>query len=117
MTGRTGSEDFSSSEKLQASVMPQRPKQISTLLYCLGEEAEAVLMSTNETTEDQAGYKKVLEKFDSFFQVRKTSFMNKSGSNHRNQQSRETAEQYIMILYEFVEHCEYRDMKEQLSGD
>jgi predicted dehydrogenase len=29
-------------------------KQISTLLYCLGEEAESVLVSTNATEEDHA---------------------------------------------------------------
>lgn len=31
-------------------------KQISTLLYCLGEEDEAILTSTNATTEDRAEY-------------------------------------------------------------
>ena len=46
-------------------------KQVSTLLYSLGEEAEAVLTSMNTTDAERKEYKKVLEKFDSFFQVRK----------------------------------------------
>jgi len=60
-------------------------KQISTLLYCLGEEAEAVLTSTNATTEDRADYKRVLEKFDSFFQVRKNIIYERARFNRRNQ--------------------------------
>ena len=36
--------------------------QISTFLYCLGEEAEAVLTSTNATTDDCKDYEFTLEK-------------------------------------------------------
>ena len=41
-------------------------KQISTLLYCLGEDAESVLTSTNATEEDRKDYDKVLKLFDDF---------------------------------------------------
>jgi len=71
-------------------------KQISTLLYCLGEEAEAVLSSTNATTDDQKDYTCILEKFDSFFNVRKNVIFERARFNHQSQQSGETAEQYIM---------------------
>ena len=37
-------------------------KQVNTLLYCLGEEAESVLMSTNITDEDQKDYSKGIKK-------------------------------------------------------
>ena len=37
-------------------------KQVSTLLYSLGEEAEAVLTLTNATDVERKEYKKVLEK-------------------------------------------------------
>ena len=42
-------------------------KQVNTLLYCMGEEAEAVLASTNATEDDQKTYATVLAKFDEFF--------------------------------------------------
>ena len=48
--------------------------------YCLGEEAEAVLSSTNATAEERNDYDQVLAKFDSFFQVQRTFFMNARGS-------------------------------------
>ena len=41
-------------------------KQVSTLLYCLGEEAETVLASTNITDEQRKVYDTVISKFDSF---------------------------------------------------
>ena len=46
-------------------------RQVSTLLYCLGDEAEDVLSSTNISEEDKANYGKVLEKLNGFFKVRK----------------------------------------------
>jgi hypothetical protein len=39
-------------------------KQISTFLYCLGDEAESVLASTNTTAEDRQSYDRILAKFD-----------------------------------------------------
>ena len=46
-------------------------KQVSTFLYCLEEEAESVLASTGTTQDIRKEYRKVLEKVNGFFQVRK----------------------------------------------
>ena len=46
-------------------------RQISTLLYCMGEDAEETLTSTNITEEDRKEYARVVRKFDEFFKVRK----------------------------------------------
>ncbi len=43
--------------------------QISTLLYCMGEEAEDVLNATGISEEDKKDYAKVLQQFDDHFQV------------------------------------------------
>ena len=56
-------------------------------------------------------------KFDSFFQVRKNVIYERAGFNRRNQQSGETAEQYIMALYDLVEHCNYGALKEEMIRD
>ena len=40
--------------------------QASTLFYCLGADAEDILLTTNITTEHWKKYQKVLEKFDNF---------------------------------------------------
>ena len=44
--------------------------QISTILYCLGEEADDVLLSTNITEEQEKKHADVLAKFDEHFKVR-----------------------------------------------
>ena len=46
-------------------------RQVNTLLYCLSEEAEEILASTNIGEEDRKKYDSVLAKFNSFFSVRK----------------------------------------------
>jgi len=92
-------------------------KQVSTFLYCLGEEAESVLASTNATEADRADYTRVLEKFDAFFKVRKNVIYERARFNRRTQQSGETAEQFIMTLYDLAEHCEYGDMKDEMIRD
>ena len=92
-------------------------KQISTLLYCLGEEAEAVLTSTNPTDEEQQSYDAVIAKFDGFFRVRKNTIFERARFNRRNQCEGESAEHYIMALYELAENCDYRDMKSEMIRD
>ena len=93
-------------------------KQVNTLLYCMGEEAEAVLASTNATEDDRKTYATVLAKFDAFFQVRKNVIYERARFNRRNQQSGETAEEYIMALYKLVESCDYGDdIKEEMIRD
>ena len=55
-------------------------RQVSTLLYCMGEEAEDVLTSTSITTDEKKDYETVLGKFNEYFKVRKTSFLRGLGS-------------------------------------
>ena len=92
-------------------------KQVSTFLYCLGEEAESVLASTGVTTDDRKDYATVLEKVDGFFQVRKNVIYERARFNRRNQQSGETAEQYIMALYDLAQHCNYGEMRDEMIRD
>ena len=54
------------------------PRQINTLLYCLGEDAKDVLTSTEILNEDRKKYAQVLAKSDSFFQPRKNFIFEKS---------------------------------------
>ena len=95
----------------------EETKQISTFLYCLGEEAEAVLSSTNATADDRKEFSRGLDKFDSCFKVRKNVIYERARFNRRNQQSGEPAEQYIMALYDLAEHCNYGDMRDEMIRD
>ena len=103
----------------EASGLSDKPpsKQISTFLYCLGEEAESVLASINATADDCRDFDRTIAKFDAYFTVRKNVIYERAWFNRQNQQSGDTAEQYIMALYTFSENCEYGDMTGEMIRD
>ena len=74
-------------------------KQASTLLYCLGEQAETVLASTNITEEQRKVYDTVISKFDSFFKVTRNVIFERARFNRRVQLEGESAEKFIVELY------------------
>ena len=93
------------------------PRQVSTLLYCLGETAEDVLRSTHISDDDRKKYDTVLGKFEEFFQVRKNVIFERARFNRRHQLQDETSEQYITALYHLVENCAYGDLKDEMISD
>ena len=82
--------------------------RISTLLYCLGEEANDVLSSTNISAEDRKKYDQVMGKLDEYFQVRKDMIYERARFNRHDQLDGETAEEYITALYALVKTCDYK---------
>ena len=92
-------------------------RQVSTLLYCLGEQAEAVLTSTNATAAERAVYATVLSKFDEFFKVRKNVIFERARFNRRNQHEGESAEDYIVALYDLAENCDYGALQSEMIRD
>ena len=92
-------------------------KQITMLLYCLGEQSEAVFESTKPTEEERKDYTKVLEKFDAFFAVRKNVIFERARFNRRNQQPGENVDQYIMALHTLAASCNYGAMEDELIRD
>ena len=92
-------------------------RQVSTLLYCLGGEADDVLTSTNITEDERKQYASVFEKFDDFFKVRKNVIFERARFNRRNQLDGESSETYITVLYGLVENCEYGAMRDELLRD
>ena len=98
-------------------VKEDEERQVNTLLYCLGEDADDVLTSTNISDENRKKYTEVLQKFDSHFKVRKNVIFERARFNARAQGEGESIEQYITSLYNLVEHCEYGPLKEEMIRD
>ena len=82
-------------------------KQVSMLLYCMGETAEDVLTSTDISADELKKFDSVITKFDSFFKVRKNVISEHARFNRRSQDDGESAEEFITSLYQLVENCEY----------
>ena len=92
-------------------------RQVNTLLYCLGEEADDVLASTDISNDARRKYDDVINKFDSFFKVCKNVIFERARFNRRNQHEGETSEQYITVLYSLVESCEYGELRDEMIRD
>ena len=86
-------------------------------MYCLGEEADDVLTSTNPTEEERKDYATIMAKLDGYFQVRKNTIYERARFNRRNRLEGESAEQYITALYGLIGNCEYGPLKEELLRD
>ena len=92
--------------------------QISTLLYCMGEDADDVLTTTAISNADRAKYTKVMEKLDEFYGVRTNVIYERARFNRRNQLSGETMDQYITALHRLAETCSYSaELKPEMIRD
>ena len=92
-------------------------RQVSTLLYCLGEDAEEILNSTDISATDKKKYNSVVQKFDEFFHVRKNVIFERARFNRRSQLEGESVEEYLTALYSLVEACEYGNLRNDLLRD
>ena len=92
-------------------------RQVCTLLYTLGEDAEDVLSSTNISQEERKKYAEVMAKVDGFFQIRKNVIYERARFNRGVQQPDESVEQFITKLYHLAEHCEYGELRNEMICD
>ena len=81
-------------------------KQISTLLYCMGESAEGVLSSTDNSADNRKAFQFIITKFDCFFRVRKNVMFERARFNCRSQGEGESAKEFITSLYQLVKNCD-----------
>ena len=94
------------------------PRQVCVLLYCMGQDAEDVLTSTKVTADDRKEYKKVMDKLEEFFKVRRNVIFERARFNRRDQLPGETAEAYITALYSMIDACEYDErFKDEMLRD
>ena len=75
-------------------------RQVSTLLYCMGEEADDILTSTGISSANRKKYDEVVKKLDDFYKVRTNIILERAQFNRRSQRPGETIEQYITVLYQ-----------------
>ena len=92
------------SSRIWLAAAGDNEQQVLTLLYCLGPEAEDVLLSTNITAEEKKVYETVMLKFDSFFHVRVNQTLERAKFNNRCQKEGETANEYITASWKPLQH-------------
>ena len=92
-------------------------RQVSMLLYSMGEKTEHVFNSFNLTTDEAKTYKTVFDKFDSHFVISRNIIFEKTKFNSRRQEEEETVEAFITALHKLSETCEFGDLKNELIRD
>ena len=74
----------------------EESRQVSSLLYCLGEEGEDVLLALKIVDKAKMKYNEVLNAFDTYFGVRKNVIFERAKFNSRNQRDGESVEPEII---------------------
>ena len=94
-------------EALQLCVRPSRKaeeRQVNTLVYTMGNEADDILISFKLSEEDRKKYEVVKEKYSYFIK----SIYKRARFNCRRQEEAEDA--FIMDLHRLAEHCGFGEL-------
>ena len=92
-------------------------RQVSMLLYCLGEEAEDVIVSTNIKDTSRKRYAGEMAKLNGYFKVWRNLIFKRVKSNQRNQREGELPEEYITKLYALIKMCEFNELRNEMLQD
>ena len=88
--------------------------QVSTLLYCLGEDTEEVLDTTQISAEDKKKCNKVIDEFEKYFKVKKNVIYERACFYYCSQLADETPNDFITEIYKLAENCGFGAIKDEL---
>lgn len=92
-------------------------RQVSSLLYCMGDDAGDVLATTNISDGDKKDYGKVVKKFNDYLKVRKNTVFERANFNLARQLADETAEHFIIRLHQMADNCEFGAIRSEMIRD
>ena len=90
---------------------------MSTLLYCMGPDADNVLASMNISSNGRKDYNMVMAQFKEFFKVRKNTIYERVNSAEGTSVKENPPSSIITALYELVKTGEYGDMRNEMLRD
>ncbi|KAB0792816.1 hypothetical protein PPYR_14775 [Photinus pyralis] len=102
-----------------ASGLDQEPeeKQVTSLIYCMGENAEDILTRSQLPEEKLNSYKTVKAAFDEAFIGKRNILYERAKFNSRNQKKGEIFEQFLTDISLMAERCAFRDLRDELVRD
>ena len=92
-------------------------RQVNTLLYSMGDEADEILRSFRLSAEDAKKYDTVKSKFDQHFVQRRNIIYERAKFNLRKQEPGESVDTFITALYGLAEHCAFAALHDELIRD
>lgn len=88
-------------------------KQINTLIYTLGEQAEDIVLSRGI---EETDYESVIDAFDNYFGVRRNLVAERAKFN-KITQGNDSMDVFIHNSYRQAEYCDYQALREELIQD
>jgi predicted aspartyl protease len=92
-------------------------RQVSALIYAMGDEADEILHTFGLSDANRKKYKTVAEKFSSHFITKRNIVFERAKFNRRIQEPGEPVDTFITSLYTLVEHCDYGALRDELIRD
>lgn len=83
--------------------------QVSSLIYCMGSEAEKIFRQFGLNAADQNRYNVVLQRFDEYFLPRRNVIHERSNFHRRDQKVGESIEEYTRELFELADLGNFPD--------
>ncbi|UYV80862.1 K02A2.6-like, partial [Cordylochernes scorpioides] len=103
----------------QASGLINNPEneQVNMLVYCMGDNADDILLSCKIASDQLENYGKVIECFESHFIPRLNIIYERARFNQRCQQEGEEVNEFITALHSLAEHCNFGMLHDELIRD
>lgn len=92
-------------------------KQVNTLIYCLGEQAEDVFHASSLPVADKKKYDKVKKMFSDFFIGKRNITYERARFNSRFQQEGESVDAFVTELRKLGEHCNFGTLLDDFIKD
>ena len=102
-----------------ASGLSAKPEenQVNTLIYTMGDEGDDILSSFGLGEEEKIKYDVVKEKFQGYFIKKHNVIFERARFNVRSQLEGESIDSFVTALHGLAEHCNFRDLKDELIRD
>ncbi|UYV64395.1 K02A2.6-like [Cordylochernes scorpioides] len=103
----------------QASGLINNPEneQVNMLVYCMGDNADDILLSCKIASDQLENYGKVIECFENHFIPRRNIIYERARFNQRCQQEGEKVNEFITALHSLAEHCNFGMLHDELIKD
>ncbi|UYV70775.1 K02A2.6-like, partial [Cordylochernes scorpioides] len=92
-------------------------EQVNMLVYCMGDNADDILLSCKIASDQLENYGKVIECFESHFIPRRNIIYERARFNQRCQQEGEKVNEFITALHSLAEHCNFGMLHDELIRD
>lgn len=92
-------------------------KQVNSLIYTMGDEADDVLSSFGLSDDEKKVYETVKGKFEAYFVKRRNVIFERAKFNRRSQKDGESADSFITALHGLAEHCNFGALREEMIRD